>query len=202
MTRAAAFALFLLLPFFPITMTSRQQGSPRVRKEVQDAPTQIASAGRIATANEPGEPLMIEGTVVDDDTKAPVAGVVVYAYHTDSTGHYRNDGASEWSAENTPRLRGWVKTDSHGQFEWQTIRPAPYPNRDVPAHIHVTAWGAGYPVQWFQVEFAGDPLLPKQHFTDNTAEFLYIVPLEQQQGTWRGKLELRMRHTSNFPGTK
>ena len=56
------------------------------------------------------------------------------------------------------------------------------------------------PVQWFQVEFAGDPLLPKQHFTDNTAEFLYIVPLERQQGVWRGKLELRMRKTSNFPG--
>ena len=49
MTRAAAFALFLL-PLFPITITSRLQDSPRVRKEMQGSPAQIASAGRIAAA--------------------------------------------------------------------------------------------------------------------------------------------------------
>jgi protocatechuate 3,4-dioxygenase, beta subunit len=196
MTRAAASILFFLLP---VTIASQQQASPRVRKEMQEAPAQITSSSRIAPANEPGEPLVIEGAVIDQQTKAPVPGVVVYAYHTDATGHYVKEGPGPGAANFTPRLRAWVKTDSRGHFEWQTIRPAPYPDRDVPAHIHVTAWGAGYPVQWFQVEFAGDPLLPKQHFTDNTADFLYIVPLEQQQGAWRGKLELRLRKTSNFP---
>lgn len=187
--------LFLIAFATPVLA---QQLPQRVRREVADAPAQLTASCRIAPAAEPGQPLVIEGTILAEDGKTPVPGVVVYAYHTDNTGHYRNDGASEWSAENTPRLRGWAKTDAQGHFEWMTIKPAPYPNRDVPAHIHVSAWGTGYPVQWFQVEFAGDPLLPRQHFTDNTADFTYIVPLEQQQGTLHGRVELRLRRTSNF----
>jgi protocatechuate 3,4-dioxygenase beta subunit len=170
---------------------------PRVRREMQEAPAQIASSSRIAPADEPGEQMVIEGTVLMPDGK-PAAGVTVYAYHTDATGHYVKEGPGPGAANFTPRLRAWVKTDAGGHFEWQTIRPAPYPNREVPAHIHITAWGAGLPVQWFEVQFAGDPLLAKQHFTDNTADFLYIVPLEKQNAVWRGKLELKMKTESNF----
>lgn len=168
------------------------------RREMREAPAQIGSSGRIAPADEPGEPLVIEGTVVGEDGKTPVAGVTVYAYHTDATGHYVKQPPGPGDPNFTPRLRAWAKTDANGHFEWQTIRPAPYPSRNVPAHIHVTAWGAGLPVQWFEVQFAGDPLLGTQRFTDNTADFLYIVPLEKKDGVWRGKVELKMRKTSNF----
>ena len=170
----------------------------RIRREMREAPAQIASSAQIAPADEPGEPMVIEGKVVGEDGKTPVAGVTVYAYHTDATGHYVKEPPGPGDPNFTPRLRAWVKTDGNGHFEWQTIRPAPYPSRNVPAHIHVTAWGAEYPVQWFEVQFAGDPLLEKQHFTDNTAEFLSVIPLEKQNGVWRGKVELRMRRESNF----
>jgi len=177
--RAACLLKVLLVP---ITTACRQEIWPRVRKEMQDAPTPLASVGRIAApADEPGEPLIINATILDNDTKAPIAGVVVYAYHTYKTGHCRNPVAPEWSARSTPRLLGWLKTDSRGHLEWQTIRPGPHPNRDVPAHIPVTARGAGYPVRWFRVEFAGDALLAKPHFTGDTAEFLYTAPLEQRR---------------------
>ena len=173
------------------------QQSPRVRNEMTEAPVQLSSSTRIAPANERGEPLVIDGTVLGADGK-PAAGVTVYAYHTDATGHYRNDNMEGNDPAFRPRLRGWAKTDSQGHFQWVTIRPAPYPNRNVPAHIHVTAWGAGYPVQWSEVQFAGDPLLGQQHFTDNTADYLHIIPLERKGNGWHGKLELRMSRDTNF----
>jgi protocatechuate 3,4-dioxygenase, beta subunit len=178
--------------------TASAQTAPR---DVAEAPPQLSSTGRIAPATEPGTPLTISGTVVAADGKTPLAGVVVYAYHTDNNGYYRRQGESGEAGEDQPRLRGWAKTDANGHFEFATIKPAPYPSRDVPAHIHVHAWGAGYPRQWFELEFQGDPLLPKQHFTDNTADFLYIVPLKpDSHGTLQGSVTLQMRQRSNFAG--
>src|SRR5271167_1530253 len=169
MRRVAEMILLALMML--VVIGARGAANAQNQKDVTDAPAQLTSSARIAPEGEPGTALVISGRVVSEDGKTPLPGVIVYAYHTDTSGH----------------------------FEFATIKPAPYPNRDVPAHIHLHAWGAGYPRQWFQVEFAGDPLLPKQHFTDNTAEFLYIIPLAEHAGVWRGAVELRMQRRSNFP---
>jgi protocatechuate 3,4-dioxygenase beta subunit len=182
-------ALSCLVMIDPATATTKETD------DIRDAPAQLASSSRIAPVGEPGTPLVISGTVVGADGKTALAGAIVYAYHTDRTGHY---GSGAGGSEDSPRLKAWVKTDSNGRFEFTTIKPAPCPNRDVPAHIHVHVWGAGYPRQWFEIEFAGDPLLSKQHFTDNSADFLYIVPLAEHSGDLQGTVIIRMRRISNF----
>lgn len=172
------------------------QNQPR---DVADAPAQLSPSERIAAAGEPGTPLVISGTVIAPEGQRPVPGVVVYAYHTDADGYYQRVGQSGEAGESQPRLRGWVRTDDNGHFEFTTIKPAPYPNRDIPAHVHIHAWGEGYPRQWFELEFEGDPLLAKQRFTDNTAEYLYIVPLTRDpQGVLRCSVTIRLRQRSNF----
>ena len=35
-------------------------------------------------------------------------------------------------------IRGWVKSDENGKYSIYTIRPAPYPNDNMPAHIHTS----------------------------------------------------------------
>ena len=176
-------------------LTAQQQ--PR---DMASAPAQLAPNGRIAPAGEPGRPLVISGTVVAPDGKTPLPGAVVYAYHTDAKGYYRPNEAPGPSGEGEPRLKGWVKTGADGRFEFLTIQPAPYPRGEVPAHVHIHAWGGGYPRQWFMLEFAGDPLLPKQHFTDNTAEYLYIAPVTpDNNGVLHCSFTLRMREKTNFP---
>lgn len=103
----------------------------------RDRPATPASAARIAPEDEPGEPLRIEGTVRDAQGRA-AAGVIVYAYHTDAQGIYpRATAAAGGAASRHGRLRGWARTDAEGRYRFDTIRPAGYPNSDLPQHVHM-----------------------------------------------------------------
>ena len=80
-------------------------------------------------------PLLLEGKVFHADGRTPAAGILVYAHHTGADGLYDNgpDGA--------PRREAFMRTDASGWFQLRTGRPAPYPNRTQPAHIHLHLWG-------------------------------------------------------------
>jgi protocatechuate 3,4-dioxygenase beta subunit len=111
------------------------------------------AAARISIAGdlEPGPRLLVRGRLVGPGG-APAAGVVVYAYHTDRTGRYAADPGAP------PRLRGWMRTDGEGRFEYRTIRPAGYPGSAAHEHVHHQAWGGGFPPQYLpDLEFADDP---------------------------------------------
>lgn len=95
-------------------------------------PRELPSRARIAPPDQPGEPLLLEGTVRDPEGR-PVPGVVVYAYHTDARGIYPGrDGATRHGT-----LRGWARTDARGRYGFETIRPASYPDSTIPAHVHM-----------------------------------------------------------------
>lgn len=92
---------------------------------------------KIAGDNEAGERLILSGRVFKPDGKTPAPGVVLYLHHTNAEGIYASaPGASGW-AQRHGKLHGWLMTDSLGRYEITTIRPAPYPNRGLPAHVHV-----------------------------------------------------------------
>ena len=119
------------------------------------APRVILPNITIPKTDEPGEPLVMSGTIFQPDGKTPAEGVVLYAYHTDITGYYSQDDDPY-----NPRLRGWMKTGPDGKYEFRTIKPAPYPKRDTPAHIHAQIYSekiAEYSLDdyWFD----GDPLI-------------------------------------------
>ena len=100
----------------------------------------------IATDTIPGKKIKVIGTIKNEEGQ-PVVNALVYLYHTDSRG---------WYAANSPhvnmnegdmrhaRLFGYVRTDKDGKFELHTIKPAGYPQSDLPAHIHVHVAAEGY----------------------------------------------------------
>jgi protocatechuate 3,4-dioxygenase, beta subunit len=99
-------------------------------------PEEINSVDTSAGWYEKGQKLILTGTAYQIDNKTPAANVIIYYHHTDNDGYYspRND-----KPENQTRhghIRGWMRTGKDGKYTLYTIRPAPYPDSNEPAHIH------------------------------------------------------------------
>ncbi len=117
---------------------------------------------KLAAADEPGEPMIISGTIYKKDGKTPAPDVILYMYQTDNTGRY-TAASKQVHAKRHGHLRGWVKTDAQGRYEISTIRPASYPNSKNPQHIHPIVKEPGLSLYWIdEFLFEDDPVLTEQ----------------------------------------
>lgn len=162
-----------------------------------DAPEQLSWRTVIPPAKEPGEPLVIRGTVYLPDGATRAEGFLLYVYHTNAKGIYPKKGDETGNGKRHGYLRAWMKTDSLGRYEFRTIRPAPYPSREQPARIHLTLTGPDYPEHWIDAYwFAGDPLItPKMKARlTRPGDYRNITYLEKDEdGIWRGKRDIVLR---------
>ncbi|MGN7516066.1 MAG: intradiol ring-cleavage dioxygenase [Allomuricauda sp.] len=124
-----------------------------------EAPTNVSWSTIIPPKGEPGEKLIISGTVFLPDGRTPAKDVIVYVYHTNNEGIYPKKGNEEGNGKYHGYLRGWMKTNANGFYEFETIRPAPYQSHDgEPAHIHYTIEAPDYPEYWLTgLWFLDDP---------------------------------------------
>jgi protocatechuate 3,4-dioxygenase beta subunit len=164
-------------------------------------PDSLAWSARIAARNEPGDPMRIQG-VARDESGRPVAGIVVYAYHTDAHGIYPRDDRFSGYAARHGRLRAWALTDAQGRYRFDTIRPGGYPGTDIPQHVHMHVIEPGRCTYYIDdIHFEDDPRL-----TESTRTRLQsgrggsglVRPVGDAEGTW-----LVTRHIAlggNVPG--
>jgi len=101
-------------------------------------PANIASTDTSPGWTEKGQKLLVTGVVYERDGRTPAADVVLYDWQTDSSGYYSPSAGMDDKAKRHGHIRGWVRTDASGRYAIRTIRPAPYPNATIPAHIHVS----------------------------------------------------------------
>ena len=80
---------------------------------------------QLAKNDEPGEPLVIYGKVIDRKTNQPIRDVSLFLYQTDSSGIYNVSGGPDDQA----RIRGTVHTNESGCFKIKTILPGDYPGQ-------------------------------------------------------------------------
>jgi protocatechuate 3,4-dioxygenase beta subunit len=141
---------------------------------------------------EPGQPLRVRGVVYRPDGVTPAAGVILYAYQTDWKGRYIHIPTSR-----TPRIKGWMRTDEQGRFEFLTIRPGPYPNRTEAAHIHFQLWGEGAPTQWnVDLLFEDDEFITakKRAESESLGKFAFIkAPVKGPDGVFETTLDIRLK---------
>jgi protocatechuate 3,4-dioxygenase, beta subunit len=97
-------------------------------------PDKIESSDTSAGWYENAQKLIVTGRVFQADGKTPAPNILIYYWHTDAKGLYSNKTKK---GNQHGYLRGWVRSDSNGQYKIHTLRPAPYPNEKMPAHIHV-----------------------------------------------------------------
>jgi len=161
--------------------------APPPKNPCVGAPSDVTIAG----PDEPGERIVVEGRVLRADGRSPAPGVTVYAYQTDADGLYSKVRGT------TPRLRGWATTDADGWFTFRTIRPAPYPSRTIPAHLHFHLWGGGAPPQWsLDVFFDDDPLVTeavRARSSGPGAEAVVRKPVRKAEGVWRVDHEIVLK---------
>lgn len=111
----------------------------------------------LTAAGEPGAPMIVTGRILAADGRTPVEGVTLHVYHTDARGLYSDKPGG---GSNDPRIKGSVKTDKDGRYEFRSIRPASYPGTNNPQHIHAKVFGAGYAERWIpEYWFDDDPLV-------------------------------------------
>jgi protocatechuate 3,4-dioxygenase beta subunit len=111
----------------------------------------------MAGTEEPGERMILTGTVRNVDGLTPAADIIVYAYQANSEGLYANGSAESRQSRRHGRLRAWARTGPDGRYTFDTIKPAPYPDRSMAAHIHIMIGEPGRPPYYLdQVVFAGE----------------------------------------------
>jgi protocatechuate 3,4-dioxygenase beta subunit len=157
------------------------------------APANLSWKTIVTAPEEPGKALQISGRILQPDGK-PAEGMVLFIYHTDATGYYNEkDDASH------PRLKGWMKTGPDGRYQFRTIRPAPYPHRTTPAHIHAHIYGPEYSERsiddfWFE----GDPFITVEELARVKAQgqMPAIVSLKLTGDLiWQGSRDITLKPT-------
>jgi len=161
-----------------------------------ERPRTLASRARIATAGEPGIPMVIAGRLYERDGRSPAPDIIVFAYHTDVQGLYdvRSNGPHSW------RLKGWAVTGTDGRFVFDTIRPAPYPSRREPAHVHVSFEGPRLQRRWGGLLLGDDPLVPREERdrSARAAPFGSVRPVTMRDGVQQVDYPVRITDEGVF----
>lgn len=153
---------------------------------------------QVASPAEPGKRLIVQGTV--RNCKGPVKGAVVDVWHATADGCYSINQKCGVIPGNPDefRLRGQVRTDDKGRYEFLTIKPPPYDTgrgNFRPAHIHYKvsvpgATGSGKDELITQLYFAGE----KYNDTDSSSKKpeakQRIIALTEKSGVMRGVFNL------------
>lgn len=124
-------------------------------------PDQIASVDTSPGWDQAGQKLLVQGTIYNKDGRTPAPGVILYYHHTDIQGLYPNRQDLDPRVVRHGYIRGWVRSDAQGHYAIYTVRPAPYPGTDMPAHIHPSITEPDIDHAYYIDEFVfdDDPLL-------------------------------------------
>ncbi|WP_425956912.1 protocatechuate 3,4-dioxygenase subunit beta [Xylanimonas sp. McL0601] len=113
-----------------------------------------------------GERIVVRGRVLDGDGR-PVRRQLVEVWQANAAGRYVHK-RDQHPAPIDPNFTGLGRmlTDDDGWYEFQTIKPGPYPwknhfNAWRPAHVHFSLFGREFTQRTVtQMYFPGDPLFP------------------------------------------
>jgi protocatechuate 3,4-dioxygenase beta subunit len=119
-------------------------------------PKNIKSIDTSAGWTENGQKLLLTGTVYKLAGKIPAPNVIMYYWQTDNNGYYSPKEGMDEQAKRHGHIRGWVKSDENEKYSIYTIRPAPYPNDNMPAHIHTSIKEPNIKDEYYIDEFVFD----------------------------------------------
>lgn len=124
---------------------------------------------RLVGPEEPGERLMITGTLFSSDCRTPVPGALMEIWQANSAGLYDTQKPGNFTDKGDFHLRGMLYTDAQGRYRIETVMPGRYPvppnlpglekygGLMRPAHIHFRVIDSLHVPVTLQLYFKGDP---------------------------------------------
>jgi protocatechuate 3,4-dioxygenase beta subunit len=144
---------FLSILTFACAQTGNKGKVGVMKKDNLDLPSKI----KLVADSEPGETMIITGTIYLPGGKMPARDAILSLWQTDAKGYYIEGGGG--AGELHPRIHGRLKTGSDGKYEFQTIKPGQYPSHTSPAHVHAHISAPGFPEYAIIYYFEGDDLI-------------------------------------------
>ncbi len=156
-----------------------------------DAPDDVSWKTALSKKSDKDEAMIISGTIFQPDGKTPAPNILIYFYHTDSEGLYGRRGEVR-----DGHFRGWLLTGANGKYEFNSIKPAPYPNRTEPAHVHMTLTGKNFKEDSINtILFEGDKFIKpeERNSVGKWNEFVPILKLKKgADGILRGTRDFKL----------
>ena len=150
----------------------------------------LSSVDTLPDFDKDGPRIKITGTIYKPDEKTPAEDVIIYVYHTNQNGIYETKGNETGWAKRHSYIRGWVKTDTDGEYAFYTLKPGTYPSRSEPAHIHITILEPNGKYYWLgSYHFEGDPLLTEKEVNPELPRggSSGLLSLQKEEDLWVGK---------------
>lgn len=155
---------------------------------------------KLAGPDEPGERLVVTGTVYSSDCRTPVPGALIEIWQANHAGLYDTDKPGNFTERGAFRLRGLLQADKHGKYEIETIVPGRYPippglpglekygGQTRPAHIHFRVTDGSHIPLTTQLYFKGDSFITKDPWASQRRNL--AIDLKQQGKFLRGDFDI------------
>jgi len=156
---------------------------------------------QLARAGEPGERLVLTGTVYSSDCRTPLPRTLIDVWQADSAGVYDTNEPGNFTKIEKFNLRGMLYTNEKGQYEIETIIPGRYPippnlpglekygGRTRPAHIHFSVMESVHVPVTTQLYFKGDPFLANDPWAARQQQSL-AIDLKKDGAVRRGVFDI------------
>jgi catechol 1,2-dioxygenase len=151
---------------------------------------------KLGAADEPGEKLVISGTVYSSDCRTVLSSALIEVWQANSAGRYDTDIPGHFTEATSFHLRGMLNTDERGRYEIETVMPGRYPigpglpgaGQTRPAHIHFRVMEALHIPLTTQLYFQGDPFIGKDPFASRKPSL--AIKLKQDARHLRGVFDI------------
>ena len=155
---------------------------------------------RLAGPDEPGDRLVLTGTVFSSDCRTPLPGALIEVWQANNAGLYDTNKPGNFAEATTFHLRGMLQTNEKGQYEIETILPGRYPvppnlpglekyaGLTRPAHIHFRVIESLHIPVTTQLYFKGDPFLAKDPWAGRKPSL--AIDLKQEGKLQRGIFDI------------